>query len=163
MPGHSVTLAGTGLSAVAYPLSHGGVESTAFLVRSGSDAMLYLGDTGPDTVEHSHDLEALWKEVAPLIRAHELHGIIIECSYDNSRSDKQLYGHMTPAWLLRELTSLRMTAGVPMKDFPVLVSHIKPSLTAGLPAEARIKAQLDAGNADGFRFIIARQGMNVVF
>lgn len=163
LPDQTVPLSGTGLSVTAFPLSHGGVESTAFLLRSGSDALLYLGDTGPDLLEKGDRLAALWKVVAPMIRAHELRGLVIECSYDNSRRDSQLYGHLTPAWLLRELAALKAEAGVPMKGFPVLVAHIKPVLTGGASAESLIETQLQSGNTEGFRFIIARQGLSLSF
>lgn len=163
LPERTVPLSGTELSVTAYPLSHGAVESTAFLLRSGSDALLYLGDTGPDALEKGDRLAALWKAVAPLIRTHQLRGLIIECSYDNSRPDSQLYGHLTPAWLLRELAALKAEAGVSMKGFPVLVAHIKPLLTSGTSAEDLIAAQLLAGNVEGFRFLVARQGLAVSF
>ncbi|GAB6855348.1 MBL fold metallo-hydrolase [Asaia astilbis] len=163
LEGQSVPLAETTLTVTSYPLSHGGVESTAFLLRSGADALLYLGDTGPDAVEHSNRLETLWRLMAPLVRAHQLRGMIIECSYDNSRADAQLFGHMTPLWLLRELRALKTQAGLSMKGFPVLVSHIKPVLTQGEAVEHRIEAQLGAGNEEGFRFIIARQGAQIAF
>ncbi|WP_373277618.1 hypothetical protein [Asaia astilbis] len=70
---------------------------------------------------------------------------------------------MTPLWLLRELRALKTQAGLSMKGFPVLVSHIKPVLTQGEAVEHRIEAQLGAGNEEGFRFIIARQGAQIAF
>ncbi|NIE80053.1 MBL fold metallo-hydrolase [Asaia bogorensis] len=162
-PGQTVPLSGTPLSVTAYPLSHGGVESTAFLLHSGQDALLYLGDTGPDAIEPGGHLAALWHEVAPLIRAGHLRGIIIECSYDNRRTDKQLFGHLTPRWLLSELATLQALAGVPMTGFPVLVSHIKPLLEAGPTAQTRIRNDLDQGNQLGVHFILASQGMTQRF
>ncbi|WP_122048972.1 MBL fold metallo-hydrolase [Asaia bogorensis] len=161
IPGHMTGLAGTQLSVTAYPLSHGGVESTAFLLHSGQDALLYLGDTGPDAIEPGGRLAALWQVVAPLIRAGHLHGIIIECSYDNSRTDRQLFGHLTPRWLLSELAALQGQAGVSMTGFPVVVSHIKPLLEAGATAQKRIGDELSRGNKLGFRFILARQGLTI--
>ncbi|MFC0502889.1 MBL fold metallo-hydrolase [Asaia krungthepensis] len=161
--GQMMDLAHTGLTVTAYPLSHGGVESTAFLVHSGKDALLYLGDTGPDNVEHSHRLEALWQDVAPLVRAGRLRGIIIECSYDNRQPDSRLYGHLTPRWLLQELGVLRDHAGVSMKGFPVLVSHIKPTLDDNGAVRTTIARELAEGNRDGFRFILAEQGRALSF
>ncbi|MDT8872314.1 3',5'-cyclic-nucleotide phosphodiesterase [Komagataeibacter rhaeticus] len=131
MAGRPVGLAGTGMRVTAFPLSHGSVESTAFLLRSGGDAMLYLGDTGADAVEHSTRLRALWQAVAPLIRAHRLRGIVIECSYDDTHPDTQLWGHLSPRWLLRELAALQDIAHTPLRGMPVLVAHMKPSLRRG--------------------------------
>lgn len=163
IPDQAMALAGTGLTVTAYPLSHGGVESTAFLVRSGSSALLYLGDTGPDAIEKSGKLHALWQAMAPLLRSGELRGIIIECSYDNRQADRQLFGHLTPHWLLEELDALQVQAGVPMKGFPVLVSHIKPVLESGVPVRERIASELAAGNRNGFHFRLAEQGMTIRF
>lgn len=74
--------------------------STAFLLEVESEHkgvkllkyLLYLGDTGPDSIEGMGRLEALWQNVAPLVAANSLTGIMIESSYDNSVPDSQLIG-----------------------------------------------------------------------
>ena len=53
------------MSVEAFPLSHGGLQSTAFLIKNGDAAVLYLGDTGPDEIEKSQNLHFLWQAVAP--------------------------------------------------------------------------------------------------
>ncbi|GAN87541.1 3',5'-cyclic-nucleotide phosphodiesterase [Komagataeibacter intermedius] len=160
--GQPVTLAHTGLRVTAFPLSHGSVESTAFLLQSGSDAMLYFGDTGADAVEHGTRLQAIWQAVAPLVRAHRLRGIVIECSYDDTRPDNQLWGHLSPRWLLRELTALQDTAHTPLRGMPVLVAHIKPSLRRDADPLSVIPAELREGNRDlGVNFIVPEQGMRL--
>lgn len=161
--GVPVPIKGTVLNVSAYPLSHGGVESTSFLVRSGPDALLYLGDTGPDAVEHSSRLDALWSVIAPLLETHRLRGILIECSYDNSRPDGQLFGHLTPHWLFEELGRLQARSEVSMQGFPVLITHIKPRLERGLSAQSRIASELAAGNRLGLHIIIAKQGRTIRF
>ncbi|MBL7240285.1 3',5'-cyclic-nucleotide phosphodiesterase [Komagataeibacter rhaeticus] len=159
--GRPVGLAGTGMRVTAFPLSHGSVESTAFLLRSGGDAMLYLGDTGADAVEHSTRLRALWQAVAPLVRAHRLRGIVIECSYDDTHPDTQLWGHLSPRWLLRELAALQDIAHTPLRGMPVLVAHMKPSLRRGPDPVAVIPAELRSGNDMGVDFIVPEQGMRL--
>lgn len=161
--GVAVALGDTGLTATAYPLSHAGVESTAFLIRAGSSALLYLGDTGPDAIEKTDKLDTLWKAVVPLVRSGALRGMIVECSYDNRRADRQLFGHLTPHWLLAELDALQAQAGISMRGFPVLVTHIKPVLETGIPVRERIASELEAGNRNGFRFHLAEQGMSLAF
>ena len=42
------------MSVTAFPLSHGGMESTAFLLESDGDGILCFGDTGPDRGREGH-------------------------------------------------------------------------------------------------------------
>ncbi len=161
--GTPVSVPQTALQITAWPLSHGGMESTAFLIGSDRDAMLYLGDTGADSVERSTRLHALWQAVAPLVRTRRLRGIIIECSYDNARPEKLLFGHLTPRLLLEELNDLQHTAHASLRGLPVLVAHIKPSLKAGDNPEKTIAEELNAGNTEGVRFTVAEQGMSLLW
>ncbi|MGI4833647.1 MAG: MBL fold metallo-hydrolase [Janthinobacterium lividum] len=158
-PGQEMAVPGAALQVRAYPLSHGpGYESTAFLLRSGPSHLLYLGDTGADTLEHSHRLRALWQAVAPLVAAGQLRAIFIEVSYPNEQPDQQLFGHLTPAWLLRELAALGQLAGLPaLRAVPIVVTHRKPPASA----EATIARQLAATNALGLKFIYPVQGQRL--
>ena len=159
VPGERRDLSGTTMQVTAYPLSHGGVESTAFLIESGEDALLCFGDTGPDEVEKSTAIADIWAAVAGLVKEKRLKAIIIEVSYDNSQPDKQLFGHLTPAWLQKSLAGLETAAGAgSLKDLPVVISHTKYSLKKGQLPQERILAELEAGNTLGIRFIIPEQG-----
>ena len=96
-PEQETAVAGTTLTVTAFPLSHGNpYESTAFLVRSGDAYLLYLGDTGPDSVEHSDKLHRLWQAAGPLINDNRLKAIFIEVSFPSEQPDKGLFGHLTP-------------------------------------------------------------------
>ena len=95
----------------SYPLSHDGVESTMFLVESNGNYLAYYGDTGPDKVEKTYKLEETFKVLGPLIQIKKLKGIMIEVSYDNSRADNLLFGHLTPNWLETELEVLGKYSG----------------------------------------------------
>ena len=97
VPGERRELAGTAMTVTAYPLSHGGVESTAFLIESGEDALLCFGDTGPDEVEKSTNMHDIWVAVSERVKQKQLKAIIIETSYTNAQPGKQLFGHLTPA------------------------------------------------------------------
>ncbi|MGN6466228.1 MAG: MBL fold metallo-hydrolase [Rhizobiaceae bacterium] len=159
VPGQKTALGGTGMSVTAYPLSHGGVESTAFLLESGDDALLCFGDTGADPVEKTTRIHDVWAAVAGLVKAQKLKAIIIESSYDNAQPDKQLFGHLKPAWLLKELHDLDEQAGRgALKDLPVIVSHIKYSLKKGDQPQVEILKELQAGNDLGVKFIVPEQG-----
>ncbi len=151
------------MSVTAWPLSHGGVVSTAFLIAANGIDMLYLGDTGPDPVEGDHRLAAVWRAVAPDLRAHRLKGIVIEASYDNARPDRMLFGHLTPAWVLASLRDLARLAGGPdtLRGLSVIIGHIKYTLADGPPPQETIRRELDKGNDLGVRFVIAEQGMRV--
>lgn len=157
-PGREATpIPETGLTVSAYPLSHGGVMSTAFLLRSGEDAFLCLGDTGPDAVEHATNLNDLWRAVAPLVRQGRLRGMLIEVSYPDPVPDARLYGHLTPTWLNTELQTLRDLTqdDARMRALPILVTHIKPSGAPGVNRKA-IRRQLK--KIGFFNFVIAEEG-----
>ena len=48
-----ISIAQTGIHVMAFPLSHAApYQSTAFLTRHEDTYILYLGDTGADTIEH---------------------------------------------------------------------------------------------------------------
>jgi 3',5'-cyclic-nucleotide phosphodiesterase len=157
-PGAATPLAGTAMTVTAFPLSHGGMESTAFLVESGGDGILCFGDTGPDTVEKGTRLGDVWTAVAERVRQKRLKAIVIEVSYASDRPDNLLFGHLTPRWLLQELRALdKLAGGSALKDLPVVVSHIKYALTREQP-QKQLLQELEAGNDLGVRFVVPEQG-----
>ena len=155
---------GTSFRVTAFPLSHGGSsESTAFLVESGGQSILYLGDTGPDAVEGKGLLRALWTRVAPLVRAGTLHAIFLEASFPSDRPDEKLFGHLTPRWVNEELGVLASLVGGDdpahaLRGLPVVITHVKPTLVRGETPRARIERELRDTNPSGVRFIVATQG-----
>ena len=160
-----VPVSNTGLTVTAFPLSHSGALSTAFLIRAGDEALLCMGDTGPDEVEHSARLTSLWHAVAPLVRSGHLRAIIVETSYPDPRNDTELFGHLTPSWLHKELTQLADLAGGPekMAGLPIVIGHIKPSIDGGLQIAETIARQLAEGNGPPVRYLIAEQGKPLAF
>ncbi|MBW1653796.1 MBL fold metallo-hydrolase [Flavobacterium quisquiliarum] len=153
-------ISNTKMMVKAFPLSHvNPFESTAFLVKSEDSYVLYLGDTGPDSVEKSDKLKALWTTVAPLVQTKQLKGIFIEVSFPNEQPDKFLFGHLTPTHLMTELHILEDLAGKgSLNNFKIVITHLKP------PAKniAKIKEQLKNQNDLGLKLIYPEQGKKFV-
>lgn len=160
-PGQWFAVPGTRLTARAYPLWHDRVLSSMLLVRAGDAYYAYFGDTGPDALSGGgHRLADVWQVLAPLVRGGALKGLQIEVSYPDDVPDGQLFGHLTPAWLLRELHALADAVGGdrPLDGLTVVVDHVKPSLTQGRDPRALIARQLAACNDLGVRVVMPAQG-----
>lgn len=151
----------TQMSVTPYILNHGnGYPSTAFLIGYQDHYLLYVGDTGDDQLQHSHDLHDIWKKIIPLIKSHKLNTIFIEASYTNARKENELFGHLTPHILLSELHELAnlVDPNKPqsaLKGLTVIVTHIKQGFEK--PVSKVIKKELDNNNDLGIRFIIPKQ------
>jgi 3',5'-cyclic-nucleotide phosphodiesterase len=157
-PGEAKEVTGTKMTVTPFPLNHGGAESTAFLIENGDDAILCFGDTGPDEVQKTSNMQDIWKAVADKVKQRKLKAIILEISYTSDRPDHLLFGHLTPKWVDKTLHALDHEAGDnALKGLPVVVSHIKYSLTNEQPQEA-IRKELEAGNDLGVLFVIPEQG-----
>ncbi|MGF7153518.1 3',5'-cyclic-nucleotide phosphodiesterase [Novosphingobium gossypii] len=161
----AVRVEGTGMTVSAYPLSHGGALSTAFLIEAKGDALLCMGDTGPDAVEKSSRLGALWQAIAPLVRQRRLRAIIVETSYPNARRDEDLFGHLTPRWLNAELERLAKEVGDRslMNGLPIVIGHIKPSIDGSDEAARTIAGELNDQPSAGVKYIIGQQGRRLGF
>jgi 3',5'-cyclic-nucleotide phosphodiesterase len=159
--GKEIPLAATEMAITPFVLSHGvQYNSTAFLIRYKDAYLLYLGDTGADSIEHSHDLTTLWNYIAPLIKKHALKGIFIEVSYPNEQPESQLFGHLTPHLLLQELNKLALLTGKSaIKKLPIVITHIKPSNDN----EHIIQTQLFNNNSLQLQFIFAQQAVPLFF
>jgi 3',5'-cyclic-nucleotide phosphodiesterase len=159
-PAREQPIPGTAMGVEAFALSHGGVESTAFLIRSAADYVLYVGDTGPDAVEGTDLLLKVWTRVAPLVRDGRLRGMFIEASYPDERPDDALFGHMTPAWLMVEMRRLRdlVNDDRAMAALTVIATHVKPSYESGTSPRETIRDQLRAHNDLGLTIVVPRQG-----
>ncbi len=165
---HTTTkIADTTMNVKAFPLHHPGCyESTAFLIENDGHYALYIGDTSPDALEKTPRLEIIWKEVAPLIQKGVFHGIFLECAYENSRSDRELYGHLKPKYMLEELEKLATLVNptVPtLKDVQIFVTHIKQTYIKNNDAVQMVKQQLEGGNRYNFHFVFLNQGQKYEF
>jgi cAMP phosphodiesterase len=160
-PGQETTLENTGLSVQTFVLSHGKpYQSAAFLLRSKESYLLYLGDTGADVIEKAPQLSNLWRAIQPLVKAGQLKAIFMETSYANAQLPAQLFGHLTPALVMQEMTALsQLTGAAALRGLPVIITHIKP--TAG--NEAAIKKQLIEANSLQLKLIFPEQGKLLQF
>ena len=157
-PGETKDLSGTNMTVTPFPLNHAGSESTAFLIESDGDAILCFGDTGPDEVQKGSNIRNIWKSVANKVKQQKLKAIILETSYPSGRPDSLLFGHMTPRWVHQTLRLLDQEAGGNvLKGLPIVVSHIKYSLTRE-QAQETIRQELEDGNDVGVQFVIPEQG-----
>ncbi|HEX9513558.1 MAG TPA: 3',5'-cyclic-nucleotide phosphodiesterase [Puia sp.] len=161
-PGEEAAIPHTPLYVTAYVLSHGApYQSTAFLVRSGDAYLLYLGDTGADTVEHSDKLQLLWQAIAPIVQSGRLKGIFIEVSFPDEQPEKLLFGHLTPKLLGKEISELAgLCGGASLRDLPVVITHRKPSGDQ----EARIRKELEANlHLAPVKLVFPEQGKRLNF
>ncbi|HAT7071213.1 TPA: 3',5'-cyclic-nucleotide phosphodiesterase [Legionella pneumophila] len=160
----------TDLHVKAFPLSHGGMASSAFLIRYKTEYALYFGDTGADHIEKSTNLENIWKEIAPLIRNKQLHAIMLECSFLNSQPDDKLFGHLKPNLFMSELRHLASIVDPfdsrnSLRGLPVVVTHIKPRLAdfsnTNEDTEKQIINELFEENDIGVELIKPEQGITL--
>jgi cAMP phosphodiesterase len=159
-PGVETSIENTLMKVKAFPLSHSNLISTAFLVQSKGDYILYLGDTGPDEIEKSHNFQNLWEVIGPLVNAKKLKAIMIEVSFPNEQPDKTLFGHLTPKWLMVEMEALsKLTGAESLKGLDVVITHLKPPYTS----IQKIKQELKVENKLGLNLIYPQQGKMLEF
>lgn len=158
-PAQTTPIKDTPLKVTAFSLSHP-LESTAFVIENKNDMFVYFGDTGPDEVEKQGKLDLIWRYLAQQMQHKQLRGIVIEVSFDNSRPDHILFGHLTPKWLIQELSKFRSLVKnkAQFETMQIIISHIKYSLKSGANPRDVIKQQLHEANDLGFNFILAKQG-----
>lgn len=154
--GEETNIDQTSMQVKAFPLSHvNPYESTAFLVKNNDSYVLYLGDTGADSIEKSNKLQLLWEAVAPLIKARQLKGIFIEVSYPNDQPTTKLFGHLTPKLLMQEMQVLSGLAGSDaVKGLNIVVTHVKPP-TSRIQL---LTKELKAANKLALNLIFPQQG-----
>jgi cAMP phosphodiesterase len=94
-------------SAVDSTLYHP-VDSSAFFIRNDvtGHEIIVFGDIEPDSVSLHPRNHIVWDDAAPKFVNGSLQAIFIECSFDESVSDSDLYGHLCPRHLIAELTVL---------------------------------------------------------
>jgi cAMP phosphodiesterase len=84
------------------------VSSSAFFIRNDTtgNELLIFGDVEPDSVSLSPRNHVVWDDAAAKVGEGKLNAIFIECSYDDSVRDADLYGHLCPRHLIAELRYL---------------------------------------------------------
>lgn len=159
-PGAETEVENTTMKVKAFPLSHSNLTSTAFLVQSKDSYLLYLGDTGADEIEKSHNLQNLWEAIAPLVKSKKLKAIMIEVSFPDEQPDKTLFGHLTPRLLMAEMNALSKPTGTDaLKNLNVVVTHLKPPYSS----IQKIKKELVTENKLGLHLVYPQQGKPLQF
>ncbi len=168
-PGQPYEIDHTVLTITPFELSHSGdYRSTAFLIAADGSYVLYFGDTGPDAVENSQFLGDIWRTIAPLVKAGQLRGILLEASYPDGRPDNQLFGHLTPTWVVTELRRLAELVNPEqpeqaLQGLNVVVTHIKPEFSPETSPADTIMRELHDLNDLGVTFILPESGKRIVF
>nr|WP_307775842.1 3',5'-cyclic-nucleotide phosphodiesterase [uncultured Cetobacterium sp.] len=159
VPNEKYSLKDTNLNVEAYSLSHSNYESTMFLIEDNGTYLAYYGDVGPDEVEKTDRLEKTFEALGALIKEKKLKGIMIESSYDSSRDDKALFGHLTPNWINKSLDSLAKYGGEKnIEGLNVIVTHIKPSLKKNDDIRKRVEKELRDNNKYKVNYYFPQQG-----
>lgn len=83
-------------------------DSSAYFIQDQEHRreVLIFGDVEPDSLSLSPRNAQIWQEAAPKICAGSLRAVFIECSYDDSRTDDRLFGHLKPVYVVEELRAL---------------------------------------------------------
>ncbi|KAK3954175.1 cAMP phosphodiesterases class-II-domain-containing protein [Pseudoneurospora amorphoporcata] len=83
-------------------------DSSAYFIRDVTTGreLIIFGDVEPDSVSLSPRNRNIWREAAPKIASGKLTAIFIECSFDDSQADDRLFGHLTPRYIVQEMTVL---------------------------------------------------------
>lgn len=162
-PGKWLSIPNTAFRVSALPLSHSGRVSTAFVVKHKQDLIVCVGDTGPDSVENTDNLKALWQFISPSVSEGHLKAIIIESSFTNETPDNKLFGHLNPKYVNQTLLTLSEEIDAPeiLMDLPVIISHIKPSLQKGMKVEQQVLEQLQSNNPLKVNYILPKQGQRI--
>lgn len=160
LEGKPYAIAETDLHLTIFPLSHPVPSSAAWLHNELGYSVLYLGDTGPDSIEGEGHLKDLWKAVGKDLKKGKLKAILIEVSFTNSQPINFLFGHLTPKFLVEELQQLAKFAGKKnLRGFPIVVTHIKPDADNIV----QIKKELQESNDLQVNYIFPEQGVPLQF
>ena len=151
---------GTTLKAQIFELSHVNPwKSSALLVSTSNQSLIYFGDTGADRIEKSEKLNQVWKSIAPEIKKGKLKTIMLEVSFPSSQPDHLLFGHLTPRLFMEEMHQLeKFTGKKALKNFNIIVTHIKPKEGN----KEIIQNELNQLNDLGLNFIYPEQGKRII-
>lgn len=160
-----------------FDLSHGKVngseetyESLAFLLACNASAkkILVFGDFESDSVLGLKRNKYIWEHIVPYIADGSLKCIILECSTHSDSPDTELYGHLTPRHLIKELNILHKLASLrkenPLKNFDIIITHVKENLEGSDPRR-QIQSELEELNEQyglGLKITMALSGISFV-
>ncbi|KAG2734889.1 hypothetical protein G9P44_002895 [Scheffersomyces stipitis] len=116
--------------------------SSAFLISYNptNDLILIFGDFESDLVSKLDNNRRIWRHIAPIITSGEkkLKGIVLECSNCNGYPEAELYGHLTPSYLISELLALEAAcleispdSVRPLEGLNIIINHVKEPILGG--------------------------------
>lgn len=162
----TIAIPNTEFTVEPFLLSHpDGYQSTAFLLEASGLYALYFGDTAPDALEQKNHMEKIWEKITPLIQQNKLRVIFLECSYEDN-DKKELFGHLNPKYMMDEFHKLAKLVDpfypqLALKNFKVIVTHIKESLLKGPTSKQLVKEELEKLNTLNIQFIFPEQGQRI--
>jgi 3',5'-cyclic-nucleotide phosphodiesterase len=142
------------------------LQSTAFFVREkvSQQEVLIFGDVEADSLSANPRNRAVWAEAAQKIVNGRLSVCFIECSFPKGTDDRLLYGHLSPTYLMEELSvlaelaqQLDPTRSPPLEGFRVMVIHVKQTAKEA-DRIARELQDLEAELGLGVLFCAVKQG-----
>lgn len=161
--GEKYEIQNTQMTFEMYPLRHSqDCSSTAFLLESKGDYLLYFGDTTSDGGHDEKKLEPIWKRVAPLIKEKKLKGLLLECSYPKGLKGPAIRSHLDTETLLFEMRALAKIAGNNLEGIQLVVTHRKGGLAHSGDFTTQIAEELTRDNDLGLKFIFPSQGQRYV-
>lgn len=106
------------------------VYSTIYLFRDRytNDSLVICGDVEPDVLAGTGCLlDSVWQYLAKHTSSEKLKGIVIECSSCMAINEKDLYGHMSPKYVIEALARLKSlyNGGKALANLNVVITHVK--------------------------------------
>lgn len=148
-------------------------ELSAFLIKHTplSSNILIFGDFESDLVSKLNKNARIWQTIAPLINNKLLLAIIMECSSCLSLTNIELYGHLMPIHLIKELQqlsnecqSLNPKIEQPLEGLNIIVNHVKESTDGVFDPKRKVQLDLEYLNQQynlGVKFSIALGGITI--
>jgi cAMP phosphodiesterase len=174
---HTGRLSNAGLPETPQIRSHWCVlDSAVYFIRdeaTGRECMMW-GDVEPDSISLDPRNREVWALAARKFAEGKLSTVFIECSYTGEQADAALYGHLSPAHLMRELRTLKdevvavapVLASTRLKGLKIVVTHVKDVMADGRDCVKEVEAELKALETKeglGVSFLMAKRGMGVYF
>lgn len=146
------------------------VYSTIYLFsdKTTNQSLIICGDLEPDHVSGEEPLlETAWNYIAAKVPYENLRGIIIECSSSAATNEEELYGHMSPALLISQLSKLKKTYNNPhaLSGLDVVVTHVKRIISEKDPRLIILQELREAASSEKLdvRISMAVQGCTFSF
>jgi cAMP phosphodiesterase len=135
-------------------------ESTAYFIRDTltGKVILMWGDVEPDHISLTPRNAHVWFTASEFFQSGLLVAIFIECSFQSSHQDKLLFGHLTPKYLMMELSTFASRLPESLRLLPglhIILTHIKDSPSGPFPGPAILDEVRALAKRSGFECTIS--------